>query len=261
MARKPQPASDPPSKPSPPRDAPHAFWPSTRVTWVNALSEGGEAAHYRMLVDLALRYRTPILRRIMADAPDVTLHDAEDLCSDYFHVILMGKGVPEKSLLHRFDRSRSRLRTFLSVTLSRFLSSWKRHRHAARRDARLTLVSEEVLGSLEDPGMAPDALFDRFWGQTILTQALAATEARWTTAKRAGRFEALKPYLIFHDEAPALREIAARLEIAPDALRQSLLTLRREFKEEVLRAIDPTLATPQEQAAEFRHLMDALRGA
>jgi hypothetical protein len=248
-------------RPSPAAARPSAYWPSTHISWLDALSAGGEAAHYRMLVDLALRYRTPIVRRILADSPDLTPHDAEDICSDYFHIVLMGKGEPEKSLLYRFDRSKSRLRTFISVTLSRFLASWQRHRHAAKRDARLTIMAGELLEEIADGTIAPDRRFDQLWAQDILTKALAATEARWDTPERYRRFQALRPCLIFHGESPVLEGLAVDLGITPAALRQSLLTMRKEFKAEILRAINPTIASPLEQDAEFRHLMEALRGA
>ena len=240
-----------------------AFWPETRETWLGALKDDSETRRRAALEKLATAYRRPILRRIIADSPDLSAQDSEDLCQQFFASEILTPDSAGQTLLERFDRSKGRLRDYLAAALRNFLASHHRDRKRRKRGGGLVPVPlDDVSDTLSTPVRAhsTDPVFDREWALDIFAQAFRVLERHYLSKPAlAAAYAALRPYLMGEPTEKRQPAIAAELGLTPSALRQTLHRLRTDWRLALNKVIAPTVSQPSEVEDELRYLCEVLR--
>ena len=190
-------------------------------------------------------YREPCIAFIRAWRPAYGRGDAEELLQEF--VMLR---IEKQDLIGSWDPARTRFRTWLLSALRHFLLNRR------RRDARLE-AREVGIADLEgfDPGHAetPEVLFTRAFARVVLGRALDALREEY--ADRSDLFERLEPYLDM--SRPPYADLSRALGRSPDALRQSMRTLRNAWRR-VLRDEVAQIACEAQVDVELRAFLEAL---
>jgi RNA polymerase sigma-70 factor (ECF subfamily) len=184
-------------------------------------------------------------------------HDAQDLTQGFFARLL------QKDYLRAAAREKGKFRTFLLVSLKRFLANeWDRE-HALKRGGFVPVVSidQEVAESrfAAEPAhhVQPDVLFDRHWAMTLLGRTMAQLQQEYVTSGRAQLFEYVQSCLAGEESALSYAAIAARLNLTEPAVKMAVHRLRARYREILRAEIAHTVSTPEEIQEEIRHLFSA----
>ncbi|MBK1881935.1 sigma-70 family RNA polymerase sigma factor [Luteolibacter pohnpeiensis] len=184
-------------------------------------------------------------------------HDAQDLTHEFFSRML------EKGWLTSAQPERGRLRTFLLVTLKRFLANeW--HRISAEKrggSSRLvSLQSEEgerlFLADASASSALPDELlFDRNWAMVLMQSTLDHLRHEYARSSRPNDFEVLKSCLTAERGSIDYAMIARELELLPVSARSVVHRFRKRFREIFREEVAGTVAAPDEVDAEMQALI------
>lgn len=185
---------------------------------------------------------------------------AADLTQEFIARVIL-----ERGLLDRADPDRGRFRTFLKTALSNFLIDQHRRVNAQSRRADLPDLSGLSLDRFE-PSERDDTAnaFDRQWAATVMSEALARTEAECRGSDQAQHWEAfsaaiLEPNLR-HAAPPAHADLVPRLGVSDAAQVSSMVqTVRRKFRRVLLQVVQETLADPSQAQDEVLSLRAFLR--
>jgi DNA-directed RNA polymerase specialized sigma24 family protein len=186
-------------------------------------------------------------------------HDAQDLTQEYFCRLL------EKRWLDSADREKGKLRTFLVVTLKKFMSNEWRRASAQRRGGGKTRVPfdtefAESRYATDNHSLAADEAFDKQWAMTLLDLTVTRLQAEFTAAGKLDNFEALKTCLMSAHGAIDYSTLAARLSVNEGTARVAVHRLRKRFREIYREEISQTLSDNADLDGELRHLAAALAG-
>jgi RNA polymerase sigma-70 factor (ECF subfamily) len=233
---------------------------TTRWSLVATASSGEGQAARAALEELCAAYWYPLYafqRRRGSDADE-----AADMVQGFFVALL------EKGYVAQANRERGRFRAFLMTALKHFASKeWAKARALKRGGGQVHLSLDFEDGERRyqlEPAGGVDAerLFERRWALTLLERSLErlAQEHRQTSADKAERFEALRPFLAGAGEAP-YRDVGLRLGISETAVKVAVHRLRARYRAVLRDEIAQTVSGESEIDGEIRRLMDALRGA
>lgn len=184
-------------------------------------------------------------------------HDAQDLTQEFIARFLA------KDYLKAADRDKGHFRTFLRVTLKRFLlNEWDRLR-AQKRGGGQTIVSfdtnvAEAKYQTEPVGQAPDQLYEREWAMTLLQKTMADLRHEYEKAGKAAEYERLKNCLTADRGAIAYAQIATDLGQSEGAARVAVHRLRKRFRELFRSAVADTVSEPAEIDEEVRYVVGLL---
>jgi RNA polymerase sigma-70 factor (ECF subfamily) len=229
-------------------------FPTTQWTLIGRLHQKDDAIVRRALEDLCAQYHYPLYCYIRSRGFDH--HDAQDALHDFLSKLLRNQS------FQTADQEKGRLRSFLIVSLQRFLIDWRRqnpaahtfhHPLAAETEAR---YRSENLSSNEDP----ELLFDRKWAHALLQRALEALANSYEQKNKGALFTTLRPVLL---AGGSLRgEDSARLAdsigMREGTLRVALSRLLREFRHALEHEVLQTVSSREEIEAEIRHLKRVL---
>ena len=214
----------------------------------------GEALH-----ELCTQYWYPLYAFVRRKG--YSPEDAADLTQGFFAKLL------EHNLPASADPEKGRFRTFLLVSLERFLTNdWQKAR-AARRGGGVPLLSLETL--IEERGEAgylqefahhetAEHLYQRAWAETLLNRVFQRLEAE-CLSREDQRFAVLQLFLAPHDEAPQLATAASDLGLSVPAFKSLLHRFRGRYRELLLDEIRQTVNSPDEVAEEMKGIIQALR--
>jgi RNA polymerase sigma factor (sigma-70 family) len=187
-------------------------------------------------------------------------HDAEDLTQEFFAQLL------EREAFAAADPFRGRFRSFLLASMNNFLTTeWKKAR-AQKRDAAQEILSLDFSAAegrydLEPAdNFTPDKAFDKQWALALLDTVLKELEADYLATGKKDLFSALRQTLAGSREAQAYGELAKSLAMSEGAVKVAVHRLRGRYRDLIRQQIANTVATPEEVAAEMRHLFAALAG-
>lgn len=182
-------------------------------------------------------------------------HDAEDLTQAFFTRFL------EKQWLTAADRERGRFRSFLLMTLKRFLANeWDRSQTQKRGGGIqfLSLDAAERL-SLPDPSAtSADSLFERRWALTLLDAAMRRLRQEHESAGRLAEYEQLKPCLTAERGCIDYEALAATLKMQPASARSAVHRLRKRFRAIFREEVAGTVADVADVEDEMRIVIAAL---
>jgi hypothetical protein len=147
-------------------DTPAGVFPSTHWSLLGQ-AKAEDAAAGRLATGELLRRYLPALRAHLRRRKGVASHEVEDVLQGF----VLSK-VLEGELFAHADRLIGKFRTLLLTALDRYLISQRRYESAAKRDARATIVWEDVRDGPQAPPAADQDAFDMEWARQVLQQVL-----------------------------------------------------------------------------------------
>jgi RNA polymerase sigma factor (sigma-70 family) len=185
--------------------------------------------------------------------------ESQDLTQGFFAMLL------ERRDLDAVRREKGRLRSYLLVALKNFLGKSRRREMTIKRGQGKPLVSLDELLTREQADvdlantLTADRIYERRWALTLLSQVLARLDAEYKSAGNAQLFNELKELLAGDAGSPSQAEIAARLGMTENALKQAFHRLRRRYRELLRDEIAQTVAVPGDVEDELRHFISVLQ--
>jgi RNA polymerase sigma factor (sigma-70 family) len=230
----------------------------TTTHWSVVLEAQGETpAAHKALEILCRTYWRPLYG--FARRQGLTREEAQDLVQEFFACLL------EHRNLDTVRREKGRLRSYLLVSLKRFLAS-ERHRASGvkRYETGPHIPLDELLESeVADFELAEtwsaDRLYERHWALSVLEEVLTRLESEYKAVGNAVLFDRLKEFLVGERGRPTQAQIAADLGVTENAVKQAFHRLRQRYRVLLREEIAHTVAQPGDIEDELRHLVSVLR--
>jgi DNA-directed RNA polymerase specialized sigma24 family protein len=188
--------------------------------------------------------------------------EARDLTQGFFQLLLTRRDLASA------HREKGRLRSYLLVSFKHFLAGERRREMTIKRGHGQWLISLEELHATEQAApasgglvdsLSPDRLYEHRWALTLIEQVLKRLKAEYRATGNALLFDCLKQLLPDEPGAPSRAEIAVRLGMTDNALRQAFHRFRHRYQILLREEIGYTVADPSEIEDELRHLIAVLR--
>ena len=222
--------------------------------WSVVLEAQGESpAAQEALEKLCRTYWRPIfafLRR-RGHSPE----EAEDITQGFFAQLL------ERRKFNALRKEKGRLRSFLLGALKYFVADEQRRAMAVKRGKGQRLIPLEEFRAGERIEMEPsdpmtaEMIYERRWALTVLERVLSRLKEEYVGAGNAALFDSLKELLPDEPGSPSQAEIAARLGMTENAVRQAFYRFRQRYQSILREEIAHTVATPADIEDELRHLI------
>jgi RNA polymerase sigma factor (sigma-70 family) len=237
----------------------HAAASFTTTHWSVVLEARGETPAARRALEILCRtYWRPLYG--FARRQGLTREGAQDLIQEFFARLL------EHRNLNTVRREKGRLRSYLLVSLKRFLASERQRAGGIKRfesGPHFTLdeLAESEVTEFELPKtLSADQLYERRWALAMLQQVLGRLESEYRAAGNAALFDRLKEFLVGERGRPTQAEIATELGMTENAVKQAFHRLRQRYRVLLREEIAHTVAQPGDVEDELRHLISVLRG-
>lgn len=185
--------------------------------------------------------------------------EAEDLTQGFFSLLL------ERRDFDAVRKEKGRLRSYLLTSLKHFLTSEHRRATAAKRGKGQSLIPLEELNATGQRVIEPtdpvtaERIYERRWALTLMEQVLRRLKEEYRSANHAALFDSLKCLLPDEPGAPSRAEIADRLGMTDNALRQAFHRFRQRYQLLLREEIGHTVAIASDVEDELRHLIKVLR--
>src|SRR5947199_4758656 len=230
----------------------------TTTHWSVVLEAQGESpAAQEALEKLCRIYWRPIYSFVRRQG--ISQEEAEDITQGFFASLL------EHRNLDAVRKEQGRLRSYLLGALKYFLADERRRAMAIKRGKGQRLIPLEELRADERAQMepanpvTPELIYERRWASTVLERVLNLLKDEYQRAGNAALFESLKELLPGEPDAPSQKEIAARLGMTENAVRQAFYRFRQHYQSLLRQEIAQTVATPGDIENELRHLIAVVR--
>jgi RNA polymerase sigma factor (sigma-70 family) len=233
----------------------------TTTHWSLVLEAQGETpAAQRALEILCRTYWRPLYG--FARRHGLGREEAQDLVQEFFARLL------EHRNLDAVRREKGRLRSYLLVSLKRFLAA-ERHRASGVKRYEsgphipLDELLESEIGDLElAETWSADRLYERQWALAVLEQVLGRLESEYREAgpASAGLFDRLKEFLVGEPGLRTQAQIATELGMTENAVKQAFHRFRQRYRLLLREEIAHTVAQAGDVEGELRHLVSVLRG-
>jgi len=231
----------------------------TTTHWSVVLEAQGETpAAQRALEILCRTYWRPLYGFVRRHG--LGREEAQDLVQEFFARLL------EHRNLDTVRREKGRLRSYLLVSLKRFLAT-ERHRASGvkRYESGPHIPLDELLESevadfeLTETWSA-DRLYERHWALAVLEQVLGRLESEYQAAGNAVLFDRLKEFLVGEPGLRTQAEIATELGMTENAVKQAFHRFRQRYRLLLREEIAHTVTQAGDVEGELRHLVSVLRG-
>jgi RNA polymerase sigma-70 factor (ECF subfamily) len=226
----------------------------TTTHWSVVLEAQGESpAAQEALEKLCRTYWRPIFAFLRRQG--LPPEQAEDITQGFFAQLL------ERRSLDAVRREKGRLRSYLLGALKYFLTDEQRRATAIKRGKGQRLIRLEELRADERKEMEPadpvtaEMIYERRWALTVLERVLSRLKDEYLAADNAALFDSLKELLPDEPGAPSQAEIATRLAMTENAVRQAFYRFRQRYQALLREEIAHTVATPGDIEDELRHLI------
>jgi len=219
-------------------------------------AQGESPAAQEALERLCRTYWRPIFAFLRREG--IPSAEAEDITQGFFAELL------ERRSLSAVRKEKGRLRSFLLGGLKYFLANEQRRAMAIKRGKGQRLIPLEELRADERSDMEPadrmtaDMIYERRWALTVLERVLSRLKDEYGSAGNAALFDSLKQLLPDEPGSPSQAEIAARLGMTENAVRQAFYRFRQRYQSLLREEIAHTVATPGDIEDELRHLIAVL---
>jgi RNA polymerase sigma factor (sigma-70 family) len=230
----------------------------TTTHWSVVLEAQAESPAAQKALEILCRtYWRPLYG--FARRQGLTREEAQDLVQDFFARLL------EHRNLDAVRREKGRLRSYLLVSLKRFLAT-ERHRASGvkRYESGPHIPLDELLESetadfeLAET-LSADQLYERRWALAMLEQVLGRLESEYRAAGNAALFDQLKEFLVREQSRPLQAEIGAQLGMTENAVKQAFHRFRQRYRVLLREEIAHTVAQAGDVEDELRHLISVLR--
>ena len=219
-------------------------------------AQGESSVAQEALEKLCRTYWRPIFSFVRRQG--VGREEAEDITQGFFAQLL------ERGSLSAVRKEKGRLRSYLLGALKYFLADEQRRAMAIKRGKGQRLIPLEELRANEQLEMEPadpmtaEMIYERRWASTVLERVLSRLKDEYRAAGNATLFDSLKELLPDEPGAPSQAEIAARLGMTENAVRQAFHRFRQRYQVLLRDEIAQTVATPGDIEDELRHLISVL---
>ena len=216
-------------------------------------AQGESPAAQEALEKLCRMYWRPIYSFVRRQG--VASPEAEDITQGFFAQLL------ERGSFDAVRKEKGRLRSFLLAALKYFLADEQRRAMAIKRGKGQRLIPLEELRADERTDMEPsdpmtaEMIYERRWALTVLERVINRLKDEYRAAGNATLFDSLKQLLPDEPGAPSQAEIAARLGMTENAIRQAFYRFRQRYQSLLREEIAHTVATPGDIEDELRHLI------
>ena len=225
--------------------------------WSIVLSAGGDSKESQEALDKLCRtYWYPLYGYIRSWGRDT--HTAQDLTQEFFARLLA------RDFLRNVDPTKGRFRSFLLVSLKRFLSDEREREGAQKRGGHCQIVSLEELQAAEDrftrepaDNRTPEQRYDRFWADTVIENATARLRTKYE-GERALLFERLKGSLTGDRLEKTHAAIAEELGLTENVVRIAAHKMRTHFGQLVRSEVAQSLEDSSMVDEELQALRKAL---
>ena len=234
----------------------HADFPTTHWTLVQAVQGGDADDAARAMEKLCAGYWYPIYAYLRRSGH--AAHDAEDLTQAFFQRLITEGG------LLSAEQKDGKLRSWLLGVLKHLLSDHFRHHGTQKRGGGISHISFDEMAAEDrythEPQTMgdPDAFFTQVWAQDLLTTVRGRLREAYEAAGRKEVFELLLPYLMWDQEPPSCRQIAAKIGSSEVATRILIHRLRVKFRTLLKDEVARTVLTPEEIPGELAWLQSVL---
>jgi RNA polymerase sigma-70 factor (ECF subfamily) len=221
-------------------------------------AQGQTPAAQRALEILCRTYWLPLYG--FARRQGLGREEAQDLVQEFF------AGLLERRNLNTVRREKGRLRSYLLVSLKRFLASERRRASGVKRyeSGPYVLLDELLASEAADLELAEtlsaDRLYERRWALAVLERVLARLEDEYRAAGKVPLFDQLKIFLVGEQDRPLQAEIAAQLGMTENAVKQAFHRFRQRYRILLREEIAHTVVAPGDVEDELHHLISVLRG-
>jgi RNA polymerase sigma-70 factor (ECF subfamily) len=224
------------------------------------VAQGQSAAAAAALEELCRIYWRPLYAFACRQGYDP--EEARDLTQGFFQLLLTRRD------LDAVRREKGRLRSYLLVSFKHFLGGEQRREMTIKRGHGQWLIPLEELHATERAGLpagglvdslSADRLYQRRWASTLIEHVLRRLKKEYRATGNAFLFDSLKLLLPDEPDAPSRAEVAARLGMTDNALRQAFHRFRHRYQMLLREEIGHTVADPSEIEDELRQLIVVLR--
>ncbi|MCB1100264.1 MAG: sigma-70 family RNA polymerase sigma factor [Verrucomicrobiales bacterium] len=228
------------------------LFPPTRWSLV-AQSSGQPEVAAKALSELCQIYWYPVYAFVRTMGKDH--HDAEDLTQGFF-AHLLGRGDFSKA-----DRSLGKLRSFLCITVKRYVISNERRDRRFKRGGHVRIVSldaeadERRFRSEPSTSETPETLYERRWASTLLSAAIDRLKVDYEKRNQAELLTAMLPYLSPNAREDRQTEIAEQFGMATGAFRMNVHRMRQRYNEFLRAIIADTVEDRSEIDEELAYLL------
>ncbi len=187
--------------------------------------------------------------------------DADDFVQGFLAKLVENR----EQKLRTLDPAKGKFRSFLLVSLKRFLGDEHEKAAAEKRGGRAEIISLDAPspeGCFREPAdlLSPDRQYDRSWAQALLAEALKALEQEMLAAGQGLTYGALVEFLKVKMPGQSHADVARRLGTTTGTVRNAVQRLRERYGELIRMEIARTLASPTRTAVdeELGCLLEAL---
>jgi RNA polymerase sigma-70 factor (ECF subfamily) len=103
--------------------------------------------------------------------------------------------------------------------------------------------------------MTPEMIYERRWALTVLERVINRLKDEYRAAGNAALFDSLKELLPDEPGSPSQAQIAAKLGMTENAIRQAFYRFRQRYQSLLREEIAHTVATPGDIEDELHHLI------
>jgi len=223
-----------------------------------ATAQGESPAAREALEKLCRAYWLPIYAFVRRQG--YKHEEAEDITQGFFARLLRRRN------LDAVRKERGRLRSYLLTSLKSFLTSEHRRAMTLKRGKGSQIVPLEELDQASElmlsraDSQSADVLYERFWALALMEQVMKRLKDEYATAGNAALFDSLKQLLPDDPGVPTRAEIASKLGMREDALRQAFRRFRVRYQTLLREEISHTVALASDIEDEVRHFIAVLRG-
>ena len=159
--------------------------------------------------------------------------DAKDLTQGFFHEIVLGHNLVETA-----DKSKGRFRTFLLVSLDRYLIKVRQKQQAQKRIPKEKLVPFNLMKDAELPivlsELNPDESFNYAWVSTLLEEVLQEIEGQCHRDGLSTHWylfgERILEPILTTQSPPSLEELCHKHQVENTAIASNMIiTVKRRF--------------------------------
>jgi RNA polymerase sigma factor (sigma-70 family) len=229
----------------------------TTTHWSVVLEAQGESpAAQEALEKLCRTYWRPIFAFLRRQG--LSSAEAEDITQGFFAQLL------ERKSFDAVRKEKGRLRSYLLGALKYFVTDEQRRAMAIKRGKGQRIIPFEELRADERIDIEPadpvtaEMIYERRWALTVLERVLSRLKDEYRAAGNAALFDSLKQLLPDEPGSPSQAEIAARLGMTENAIRQAFYRFRQRYQLLLREEIAHTVATPGDIEDELRHLIAVL---
>lgn len=232
-------------------------FPTTRWSMVLAARAGPTGESREALAGLCEAYWYPLYAFVRRRGSD--RDEALDLTQGFFERLL------EQRYLDDLRPGEGRFRSFLLSSLKHYVSNERARSSAEKRGGGSPAISLDAEDAAERYRLeprderTPERAYERAWARTVLDRVSRRLQEEFGAAGKGKLFAVLAPSLTGSEPARPHRESAEALGLSEDAVKMSLLRMRRRFGRLLRDEIAQTVEDDEQVDDELRYLLAAVR--